>query len=631
MIKRQHMGFLRFLLSIPVLLVALTVVAQGESGTIRIMQLDAAEFPQVALRIVATDTQNNALSELSALSLSEDGRPIDDFESQLEPVGVDVIFVIDANSTIAEIDELGGLTRREKVRDSIVRYATRYMDAAQRDRISIIVPDDSTGRFLGQADMRFANEVVNSINFYEPTELGETTPLNEMLLMAFDQAKSHQADGRSQAIILLTDGAQLADQLEYDRLIETADESAAAVYGLILGNRADSAEIENVTRLTAPTGGAYKHMPEADDADSLYGMVDAFGDQTLIRYRSRLSESGQHIVRADLDGVRAEMPFELTVEPAQVQIAVDNSRPIRRVATESGMPLAEIDPRKQPLVAEVRWPDGHPRLLTSASLVVDGTATPLEAPVLSDDGSLTFDWDISQLDAGVYDLQVQVTDELGLSGLSQSLPLTIDVVQLTPPATPAPEPTPQPEPIEESTPLRSWVQNNLFLLVGILSAVVVVGILFLGIVALFVRSQGPGSALPATGVPTQDGQGDSMAHSSSPEAASEMIAYLEPVEYAQEHPELILLDSPNVALGRDPRVVQVCFDDKSVSRLHARILSSHGLYRIYDEGSSSGTYVNYERLGLASRALTDSDHIHLGRVHLRFRLVEAPADGQQEL
>jgi len=34
---------------------------------------------------------------------------------------------------------------------------------------------------------------------------------------------------------------------------------------------------------------------------------------------------------------------------------------------------------------------------------------------------------------------------------------------------------------------------------------------------------------------------------------------------------------------------------------------------------------------LASRALTDSDHIHLGRVHLRFRLGEAPADGQQEL
>jgi predicted component of type VI protein secretion system len=103
-------------------------------------------------------------------------------------------------------------------------------------------------------------------------------------------------------------------------------------------------------------------------------------------------------------------------------------------------------------------------------------------------------------------------------------------------------------------------------------------------------------------------------------------AYLEVLENAPEHQDSIPVAGSNLAIGRDPNLAQIVLSDKSVSRLHARIMESGGAYRLYDEGSASGTYRNFERVGLTPQALGDNDDIHIGRVHLRFRLAAAAAD-----
>jgi predicted component of type VI protein secretion system len=107
-------------------------------------------------------------------------------------------------------------------------------------------------------------------------------------------------------------------------------------------------------------------------------------------------------------------------------------------------------------------------------------------------------------------------------------------------------------------------------------------------------------------------------------------AYLEAIENAPEHATLIPISSNNVALGRDPKVAQISFNDRSVSRIHARILESQGTYRISDEGSTSGTYVNYQRVGLTPQALKNKDEIHLGRVHIRFHLASPTQEQDAE-
>ena len=49
-------------------------------------------------------------------------------------------------------------------------------------------------------------------------------------------------------------------------------------------------------------------------------------------------------------------------------------------------------------------------------------------------------------------------------------------------------------------------------------------------------------------------------------------------------------------------------------------MENNGAYSLYDEGSASGTYRNFDRVGLTPHPLQDNDEIHFGRVHLRFRI-----------
>ena len=94
---------------------------------------------------------------------------------------------------------------------------------------------------------------------------------------------------------------------------------------------------------------------------------------------------------------------------------------------------------------------------------------------------------------------------------------------------------------------------------------------------------------------------------------------------------LIELLLPALSLGRDGAVAEAIFHDRSVSRLHARIVLEGSAYRLFDSGSTSGTWVNYAPIPAgAGHLLQDGDLINLGRVQLRFKCRDlAPASGRR--
>jgi hypothetical protein len=598
--------------------------AWQESAIVRIDGVDSSSFPVVIVNLVVSDAENNLISDLSGLRFLEDGIEIDDYMAEQLSIGSEIVFVIDANTSIEQRDEVDGLTRREKVRDSISRYANHFMDPVQFDRVSIIVPDGVGGRYLGKQGMSFPNEVVNAVNFYETGQLNNT-PLDVMMDMALTEVEGSSEGpsegGRFKAVFLFSDAGQIHEQLELQALTERAEMDDVAIYVAILGARADPLEVDNAALLSGANGGDYVHMAAPTATDLLYESIQGRGTRSQVTYRSQASESGQHIIMAEFNGSRDEAAFELNVEPPAVQMAVDNSRPIRRVAESAEAPLEEMEPQRQPLVAQVSWPDGHPRLLVSAVLLMNDVEIPLEAPVLDNAGLLTFDWDIRALEAGTYDLQVQLTDELGLQSVSEALPLVIEVQR----------------PEAEATALPTSSQSSLPGGALALAAGAVALVAFLLAVAIGVflvrrgrkgdRSTGATDIVAGpAGSPPGGQQADmSEAHIVRPDFVAEGIAgaYLEALENAPEHTGRIPITGSNVAVGRDQSRVQVAFQDKSVSRLHARIMENQGIYRILDEGSASGTYVNYERVGLTPRILSDKDDVHFGRVRLRFRLASS--------
>jgi hypothetical protein len=617
---------------------------EAEIAQLRITRVDASRFPEVSFNLLAVGVESKPVPSLPDLALNESGAPVADFQVGAVPAGIEIVFVIDANRTINQRDG-DNFSRREEVRDSIVRFAGQFMNQSQLDRVYIVVPDGSGARFLGEEpQMTFPNEVINAINFYDPGTL-EDTPLQAMMTAALAKLAESRDDGRFQALVLMTDGASLNRQLSFEALVEEAQTGQVTIFAAVLGARADPDEIANVQRLNEPTNGFYIHMPEPASADPLFETIRGHATQHRIQYRSTLGVSDSRDIEVSLPGATGTAAYQVSVEPPSVRVAIDNSRAIRRVGPAHDTDLAEMEPAFQPVVAQVSWPDGFARQLTAADLIVNGTSQESAgAPVLDADGLLTFEWNIRDLDEGSYDLAVALTDELGLQAQSAPLPLQIEVERPAPPEPTALPPTAEVAGVSVNAPVDSeaapdWTQR-LGIITIVIGVLAVLFALFLIIVAVFMMRRRQAPALSASGVPLGPAThpvGAAPALGSLDHEATQVMmpafavaktaaAFLEPLENSPEHRDPIAVTGSSVAIGRDPKLAQILLNDKSVSRLHARIMESRGVYRLYDEGSASGTYRNFERVGLTPQTLQDNDDIHIGRVHLRFRLATPASD-----
>lgn len=611
------------------LLLSVSSAVAQDNSRLDISGIDGSNFPIVQFYIIASDGTSVRIGDLTGLEVSENNVPVAELGMEEVAIGTELFILIDANSNIVARDRAGDLTRLEKVRDSIVSYASQYMDDTQLDRVTIIVPgEDGAAVLLDESS--FPNAVINEINFYDP-DLQDSTPLNEMMLLALEKAAASHAEGRFQSILLFSDAGQLDQQLDYPALVSQAQDINIPIFGAILGAAADANEIENMAGLADPTRGSYLHLAEAALADPIYALIQDHRPQFQIQYRSQAATSGPQTVSLGLAGVTAEDQYDLELLPPSAELLIDNTQPIRRVLPTADSSLTAAEPTMQPIVAQVTWPDQHPRLLKTATLVVNGvTQPPITDPAITPDGLVTLDWDISNLDEGSFGLSIQLVDELNQQSLSESLDLSI-IVDGKAIAAPSPElqPTNVPE-VSTVVDSESMLQSLgiVGIVLGILALLVALVVLIFAVSV--VRRRRP--AGPAIAQLVVEQQPASFDHESTqvlmPAFAgpSGAIAFLEPLENATDHSDNIPLSSGNIAIGRDPKLVQVKFSHKSVSRLHARILEKGGVYQLYDEGSASGTYINFEQISLQPQRLNDSDDIHFGQVHVRFHVTGGAAD-----
>ncbi|RMH08518.1 MAG: FHA domain-containing protein [Nitrospirae bacterium] len=75
-------------------------------------------------------------------------------------------------------------------------------------------------------------------------------------------------------------------------------------------------------------------------------------------------------------------------------------------------------------------------------------------------------------------------------------------------------------------------------------------------------------------------------------------------------------------IGRDITLADVILTDRRVSRYHAQIVQEKDGFRLYDEGSTSGTWVNDRQVSMQGHLLSSGDEINFGPVRYRFVLVE---------
>lgn len=597
---------------------ATAVPLWAQSVDLTLGEPDTSTFPTVRVNMRAVNATGTPLTtaDLNNLRLRENGVPISDFDVRYVPVGSDIIFVIDADETLllADGDEA---TRLDEVKESIGRYATRFMSPSGLDRVSVLVPNraNTSSTFLVQ-DAATPEEVINALAAYDPQNLAEAGPVNQQVLDAIAHAASISANGRYQAIFLLSESRRLSQFLDYPTLTAAAQEAVVPIFAGILGPEASLEDIGNASALADPTGGFYVHVPRAERADPVYLRWQQESNQPQITYQSLLRASGVYPLAANLGTVTAVTDLELTIEPPTAAIVLGRSI-IRRVGTAEDTPLTELQPTMQPVPVQIDWPDGRPRSLTEVIFRVNGVLQPqLTTPRPDETGVLLLEWPVQNADVGVYELAVTVTDELGYTAVTEPVIVTVAVERPQPP-TPTPAPTATPPPAAQvANELAALPQNTLL--------AILVGLGLLGLLLVMLRVyrryrermlvEAARAGRRATWQQAQAAKEDDIV------ATEPLPLTLLWLDEASAVKQQFAIESETVTLGRAEMEGQITLADRSISPLHARMRWRHGRYWLYDEGSENGVFLNHERLGLSPRPLADGDLIQLGRVSLRARI-----------
>lgn len=608
------------------LLTAVPLLAQAV--TLTLGQPDSSAFPTVRVNMRAVNAAGVPLStaELGNLRLRENGVPISDFDVRYVPVGSDIVFVIDADTTLLMTDG-DEASRLDEVKEIIGRYATRFMSPSGLDRVSVIVPNRTNTRseFLVR-DATTPEEVINALAAYEPQNLAEAGPVNQQMLDAIAHAADIGDNGRYQAIFLLSESRRLSQFLDYPSLTAAAQTAGVPIFAGILGPEASLEDIGNASALAGPTAGLHMHVPRPERADAIFLRWQQESNRPQISYRSLLRASGVYPLTVNLGTVTAVTDLNLTIEPPTAAIALGRTI-IRRVGTAEDTPLAELQPTIQPVPVQISWPDGRARRLADVTFRVNGVLQPqLTTPQPDETGMLLLEWPVQNADVGVYELAVTVTDELGYTAVSEPVIVTVAVERPLPPTpTPAPSPTPPPA-AQVASELAALPQDTLL--------VVLVGLGLLGLLLVMVRTYKRyrervllDTARAGRRAAWQQAQADNEESAATEDPLPLTLLWLDETSAVKQE---FAIESDTMTVGRAEMAGQITLADRSVSPLHARVRWRNGRYWLTDEGSENGVFLNHERLGLSPRPLADGDLIQLGRVSLRARIGEQVEGGEGE-
>lgn len=605
----------RLLALLLVFSLALPAHAQTESGVAVISAVDTTAFPDLSVYLTVNDAAGERVAGLptSAFTLIENGAPLSPQSVAEATVGVQVVFVLDTSPTFKSRDS-NGVTRLDYLKQALAVFARAY--ASESDDLTLLAPEGVLAAHVSRA-----TDLVQALETYTSTYAGAADHyafLSQALDLAADTTPR---PGMRRSVVLLSNG--LGPNPPINDLSLRAEAAGIAIHTVFIGpeGAGATAEAQALAEFAARNLGTHTDF-QPDALEPLFARLAAQRTQYQLTYRSTINVTGQYTL-----AVQIALPAAPTLRAAAVSFPLRIESPAVAVN-----PPARLDPAAVIPIA-VTFPDGHPRTVTQAILLIDGQA------VLTQSTAEALAWPAADY-LGAHTLQVQIADELGLLAQSELLTVTVAApvtVIAAPQIAPAPtgflrplgllvvaagsiglgawgwfrlrskrparrvEATPTPPvPLEDTQPIRPFFKERTGQL----------GSLPKGAFAALPRVSLPQLRLPPRGQAAS--QGD------QPQGKA-YLEVIEPGGGSAPRGNIEIL-TPLVKIGRDHSEVTLAFPDRSVSRLHARLEETECIYKIYDAGSTSGTWVNFEPITNGTgHELKDGDLINLGRVQLRFK------------
>lgn len=622
--------------------------AQASQPAAVITAVDASNFPEIHVYLTVSDASGRHLPGLpaSAFSLVENQSPISNLSLLEADLGVQIVFVLDATPAFRTRD-ITGTNRLDYIWQALSEFARTGL-RPEADDVSIVTPEQTL-----LAHGRAGDPVIDALNRYTTDFAGAADPgalISTGLNLASDVTPR---PGMRRLLVVLANGLPPATPVA--DLVARAQATGITIHTVYVGpaEALETVSAQTLSRLSQATQGLSLALENARSLQPIFEAAARARPQYRLSYRSTVQTTGQHTLTATVQlpaGTTLAAPavsFQLRVEPPLV---MEPSLPAQIMLNGSGSLAVPV---------AVTFPDGYRRALREVQLLIDGNVAATQPGDVT-----TVDWPLTAYTESMTPtVQLRVTDELGLSAESKPQKVALVVApaaaQLT---AQMPAQTPQP---------------GLLNLAMLITAVVLL-LAAVGGVGMFLwlrrrRVEQQRSILGGETIPGQPLAADrrlarlrdlaarlgDLTSAKTPAAPKKPAtlprsaiprlqrpgrdaplgaAYLEVVESGEGSAprENIELYGQTVKLGRDPAAATAIFTDRSVSRLHARIEETRpGVFRLYDEGSTSGTWVNFTQISLTDgHELKSGDLINLGRVQLRFKLRESaapPSDGPGRL
>ena len=592
MMRTIKSGWMRLVLLLTmVLLTGTAVLAQDSPGVAQlfITESNVSSLPSVELHIYGRDAQGNALNlSQETLTILQNGNSVGPIEYQgTHTAGTFTVFLIDVPPGV--VDELTLLQQ------AIEGFAAAGNMLEQVDSVAVYQVGATEAQQLLEPT-GFYNSVRNLFATPLTPETGATALIDSAtsLLEQLDSLKPNP--DMVSSLVLASDGTDVVStRFEEDDLVNRSLELGIPVHTIWLDNENISTPAvgqDFLAGVAAQTGGIAVQLDNTADLPLIWNRIASFRDQARIRYTVTALEAGNFPVTVSL----ADSP----AISAETTVDIPNNLPsvVINLPSESRtLSLPALDePVRLKFSTAVTWLDGIERTLTGAQLRVNGVSYDVPVEEIDD-----FQADITSLTYGNNSVEMVVMDEQGIQATSPILVLTVNEGRRD-----------IPEALSTGSGLIGLVLR--FLLV-VFALIVVLAVLFW--LWRNGRVKNLGSLIPRG--PSHPRQ----PYVEQPEvnyAPTHTVAYLEVLSAVSQVSSPIPLSMAVVRIGRSPNQANIAFEnDVTMSRLHASLMLEGNHYRLFDEQSTSGTWVNERQVPEYGIQLNEGDEIHLGAVHLRFR------------
>ncbi len=596
--------------------------AQNEPGQGNGLLYDVTigDFPEINGFLDLYDGQGQFVRGLSpaTFSLLEDGKTIRPSQVNLREIPLQVVVAINASPSLAVRDGQG-LSRYDKAANALAAWAaSRPADSS--DTLGLTWNGGIVASRVTPLTWR------NRLEIFDPQLRASTSDL-AALSFALDAALDMPVPpGGKRAILLLSDHLDNQSAAGLNDLTTRANLAGVRIFVWILDSADffDHSGSQALRQMAAATGGNTFDFSGIETLPEPESWFDNLRWGYTFSYDSLIRASGQY----SLSGLASIDEFSLTTNAVSLAIKVEAPNPILlappaeivRQNPEDPFNLEASQPAQQQLEILVEFPDGNPRPLTRAALYIDdelaqeNTQPPFER----------FTWNLRPyLVSGKHTLRVEITDSLGLSNTSLTIP--VDVVVIQPPGG-----------------ILGLVLRNQAALVTsviILAGFVLLLALFFGGQKTFARLTERRRARARQLDPVTQPLNAKNEPPSGPKSARNPFPWLRrkappPPAYlvrltADLQPipgsDPIPLSAPEMTFGADPTQATNVLGDPCIAPLHARLQRTGEQFLLLDNNAVAGTWVNYEPIPQEGQALTHGDVVNFGKLTYRFALGKPPA------